>query len=134
MKEPKFNQKKWENLESYARNLTKTYESVWICSGPLYLPKTEADDKKYVKYQVIGEHNVAVPTHFFKVLLGQNHNGTYDLSSYIMPNAECTEALESYLVPIDNIEKAAGFLLFDDLLKTKIKSINGKDTNVDTYH
>ena len=92
----------------------------------MYLPKTEADGKKYVKYQVIGKNNVAVPTHFFKVLLGENENGTYDLSSYVMPNAECNEPLESYLVPIKDIEKAAGFLLFDDLVDTKIKSKNGK--------
>ena len=29
------------------------------------------DDKNYVKYQVIGTNNVAVPTHFFKVLVGE---------------------------------------------------------------
>ena len=109
---------------------------MWVCTGPLYLPKTEADNKHYVKYEVIGAQNVAVPTHFFKVILGENVNGTYDLFSYVLPNAFCPDEvpLDSYLAPIDSIERASGFLLFNGLLKTKIKSINGKEEKIAISH
>ena len=41
----------WYRLEVYCRGLTKRYSSVYIVSGPLYLPKQE-DGKKIVKYEV----------------------------------------------------------------------------------
>ena len=94
----------------------------------MYLPKLEADSKLYVKYEVIGTQNIAVPTHYFKVILGENKDGNYDLFSYVLPNSYCPKEtpLESYLVPIDSIERAAGFLLFDRVLKSKMKLVNGK--------
>jgi endonuclease G len=81
----------------------------------------------YVKYEVIGSHNVAVPTHFFKVILCEKQ-GNYSLFSYVLPNLPCDEKipLSSYLVPLDSIERAAGFLLFDKLPRNKLKAINGK--------
>ncbi len=48
--------------------------------------------------------------------------------SYVMPNAYCHKdvPLDSYLVVIDSIEKAFGFLLFNRLLKKRIQLVNGK--------
>jgi hypothetical protein len=45
-----------------------------------------------------------------------------------MPNAYCHKdvPLDSYLVVIDSIEKAFGFLLFNRLLKKRIQLVNGK--------
>ena len=38
--------------------------------------------------QVIGQNNVAVPTHFFKVVVGETASGGGDLEmeAYVMPN------------------------------------------------
>jgi endonuclease G len=41
----------------------------------LYLPNLVENGKKYVKYEVIGPNDVAVPTHFFKVILMEKANG-----------------------------------------------------------
>ena len=59
-----------------------------MCTGPLYLPKADPEDgKNYIKYQVIGKNNVAVPTHFFKVVVGEME-GSRDLEmeAYVLPN------------------------------------------------
>ena len=45
-----FNRDKWEHLERYVRGLTKLYKNVYVCTGPLYLPKPEPDGKNYVRY------------------------------------------------------------------------------------
>ncbi|KAJ7307973.1 hypothetical protein JRQ81_008471 [Phrynocephalus forsythii] len=66
---PHLNQNAWNNLEKYCRSLTKYNKNVYVCTGPLFLPRMEPDGKMYVKYQVIGKNHVAVPTHFFKVLI-----------------------------------------------------------------
>ena len=50
----------WNRLEIFCRDLTKSYSTVHVISGPLYLPsdspneEEEEEDggKKYVKYQV----------------------------------------------------------------------------------
>ena len=74
-----------------------------------------------------------MPTYFFKVVLCEIKNGAFELFSYVMPNAYCHNVpldvpLDSYLVPIDSIEKASGFLLFNRLLKKRIQLVNGKKT------
>ena len=72
----------------YTRGLTKVYRNVYVCTGPLYLPKADPEDgKSYIKYQVIGKNNVAVPTHFFKVIVGEME-GSRDLEmeAYVLPN------------------------------------------------
>lgn len=81
-----FNRDSWNRLEKYTRKLTKTYKNVYVCTGPLYLPRKEADGKSYVRYQVIGNNNVAVPTHFYKMIVGESADGGLELESYVMPN------------------------------------------------
>ena len=45
-----FNRDKWEHLERYVRGLTKLYASVYVCTGPLFLPKRDLEDgKNYVR-------------------------------------------------------------------------------------
>uniref|UniRef100_A0A452IMK6 Endonuclease n=1 Tax=Gopherus agassizii TaxID=38772 RepID=A0A452IMK6_9SAUR len=116
---PHLNQKAWNNLEKYCRSLTKYNKNVYVCTGPLFLPRMEADGKMYIKYQVIGKNNVAVPTHFFKVLILEKLNGEIELRSYVMPNSPVEETipLERFLVPIESIERAAGLLFVPNILK-----------------
>ncbi|XP_054710751.1 endonuclease G, mitochondrial-like [Uloborus diversus] len=122
-----FNRDIWNKLEKYVRGLVKKYRQVYVCSGPLYLPRNEADGKKYVKYEVIGANNVAVPTHFFKIILCETESNEYDLEAYVLPNTVIDEnvPLKAFLVPRDSIERAAGFLLFEKLPLTSLRNVNG---------
>ncbi|KAF2884173.1 hypothetical protein ILUMI_22000 [Ignelater luminosus] len=123
-----FNRHSWNRLEKHVRKLTKTYENVYCCTGPLYLPRKEANGKNYVKYEVIGANHVAVPTHFFKVVVGEKSNGELEMESYVMPNQRIDDSvpLTSFQVPPDSIERAAGLLFFDNISRKKISKINGK--------
>jgi len=80
-----------------------------------------------VKYQVIGPNQVAVPTHFFKVLIGQQKNGELDIYSYLMPNEPIDNEtpLEQFLVAPELIEQNAGFFITTEKVpKNKVRSIN----------
>ncbi|XP_040571645.1 endonuclease G, mitochondrial [Lepeophtheirus salmonis] len=124
-----FNRDKWENLEWYVRKLAKRSRNVYICTGPLYLPRLEADGKNYVKYQVIGKNNVAVPTHFFKIVVTESEKDSpLDLESFVLPNERIDDSipLSHFYVPPDSVERASGLLFFDKLSKTRLRSINGK--------
>jgi endonuclease G len=48
--------------------------------------RTESDGKMYVKYEVIGASSVAVPTHFFKVIVAETADQKFDMETYVMPN------------------------------------------------
>ncbi|XP_035514268.1 endonuclease G, mitochondrial isoform X1 [Morone saxatilis] len=117
---PHLNQNTWNNLEKLSRSLTKHYLNVYVCTGPLYLPRQEADGKLYVRYQVLGRNHVAVPTHFFKVLILEQLDGRgVELRSYVLPNEPIDEKvpLERFLVPIETIERASGLLFVPNIMK-----------------
>jgi len=48
--------------------------------------RRDGDGKMYVRYEVIGTSSVAVPTHFFKVIVAENADQKYDMEAYVMPN------------------------------------------------
>ena len=89
--------------------------------------RREADNKLYVKYEVIGQNHVAVPTHFFKVVVAETDKGERDLLAYVMPNAPIGEHpnLSKYLVPPETIERAGGILLFEHVGRKTLRTING---------
>ncbi|XP_075985288.1 endonuclease G, mitochondrial [Anticarsia gemmatalis] len=123
-----FNRSAWNNLEKHVRKLTKVYNNVYCCTGPLYLPRREADGKSYVRYQVIGANTVAVPTHFYKVVVGEAPDGTLDMEAYVMPNQRIPDEtpVSSFMVPPETVERAAGLLFFDKIHRSKLNRINGK--------
>lgn len=124
-----FNRNSWNKLEKYIRHLTKKYRNVYVCTGPLFLPKKKRDGKMYVKYEVIGPNHVAVPTHFFKVIVGEI-NQQYDLEAFIMPNTVIDDntPIHNFQVPVESIEHAAGLLFFDKIPRERFHAINGKRT------
>ncbi len=108
---PCLNRGYWAHLENIVRDLTKIYPKVHVISGPLYLPYTDKDGKRYVKYEVIGPNDIAVPTHFFKVIATENGNGKIDAQAYIFPNTKILESsLESFKSTIRKVEQCAGII------------------------
>lgn len=108
---PQLNRKYWLKLEKYVRDLTKIYPIVYVITGPLFMAKTAKDGKRYVKYQVIGENEVAVPTHYFKVIRGQRDQAV-ETEAYIIPNhpIEQDPPLKNFSVALEKVERAAGFI------------------------
>ncbi|KAK0646621.1 hypothetical protein B0T16DRAFT_327655 [Cercophora newfieldiana] len=109
-----FNRDYWAHFEDFCRRLTTSYPSVRIVTGPLYLPKKDpADNKWYVKYEMIGNPpNVAVPTHFYKVIFAEDGTagGKVALGAFVLPNAPIPNAkpLGDFEVPIEAVERASG--------------------------
>nr|XP_012136813.1 PREDICTED: endonuclease G, mitochondrial isoform X2 [Megachile rotundata] len=123
-----FNRDSWNRLEKYVRHLTKVYKDVYVCTGPLYLPKVESDGKKYVRYEVIGANHVAVPTHFYKIIVGETYDSKLEMEAFVMPNTPIDDntPLTNFQVPPESVERAAGLLFFDKISRDKLHKINGK--------
>jgi endonuclease G len=81
-----FNRVYWKAIERFTRGLTSNYDKVHIVTGPLFLPKMSEDGQFTVSYPVIGQ-GVPVPTHFFKVIVGET-GGLFWSSAFLLPNHE----------------------------------------------
>ncbi|AEO69431.1 uncharacterized protein THITE_2119832 [Thermothielavioides terrestris NRRL 8126] len=117
-----FNRDYWAHFEDFCRRLTTRYPSVRIVTGPLYLPRRDpADGKWYVRYEVIGSPpNVAVPTHFYKVIFAEESpssssssspgSGPVALGAFVLPNAPIPndKPLADFEVPLEAVERASG--------------------------
>lgn len=105
-----FNRDYWAHFEDFCRRLTNHYPSVRIVTGPLYLPKRDADGKWRVSYEVVGQPpNVAVPTHFYKVIFAEDGkpNGNVSVGAFVLPNARIAndKPLTDFEVPIEAVER-----------------------------
>ncbi|KAH7927740.1 hypothetical protein BV22DRAFT_1103540 [Leucogyrophana mollusca] len=128
-----FNRHYWAYLEDWCRRLTGSFADVYVFTIPLYLPRLEADGKWRVTHEVIGSPpNVAVPTHFAKVVLATRPSSpsTPDIpeistGAFVLPNAVISDEapLQSFVMPVDAVERAAGLTLFSDAIKTSSKHI-----------
>ncbi|KAL6016679.1 nuclease, partial [Candidozyma auris] len=110
-----FNRDYWAHVEDFVRRLTARYDSVRVMTGPLYLPKKCSDDKYRVTYEVIGSPpNIAVPTHFFKLVVGEN-NGSDKVSvgAFVLPNEPIAneQPLTAFQVPVEALERSTGLEL-----------------------
>ncbi|XP_071961428.1 nuclease EXOG, mitochondrial-like [Antedon mediterranea] len=117
------NQHFWNRFEIYCRSLTQTFHDVRVISGPLFIPTVEENGKLFIKYEVIGVNQVAVPTHLYKIVVIEN---TFDkmvaVGAFIVPNQPITGSdLANYQVSLDDLEKKSGlkFLPMLNLSKTK---------------
>jgi len=116
---PGFNCGPWFDLECYIREkLVRENLGVYVCSGPLFLP-VEEDGKGIKCFDVLGDGEVSVPTHFFKVIVIETHDGQLELESYMMPN--CPDEghggevdLEQFLTPLCQIEHHSGLIFFPE--------------------
>ncbi|KDQ60592.1 hypothetical protein JAAARDRAFT_125516 [Jaapia argillacea MUCL 33604] len=128
-----FNRHYWAYLEDWCRRLTGSFSDVYVFTVPLYLPKLCEDGKYRVTHEVIGSPpNVAVPTHFAKVVLASRPSSpstpdVHDISTgaFVLPNAVIKDdtPLQSFVTPVEAVERAAGITLFSDSIKAASKHI-----------
>ncbi|KAI0282150.1 hypothetical protein BGY98DRAFT_912686 [Russula aff. rugulosa BPL654] len=128
-----FNRHYWAYLEDWCRRLTNSFADVYVFTIPLYLPQKDKDGKSRVTYEVIGNPpNIAVPTHFAKVVLTARpsspstpHVPEISTGAFVLPNAVIPDnaPLETFVTPIEAVERAAGLTLFSDAIKGGSKHI-----------
>ncbi|KAI0807292.1 hypothetical protein C8Q74DRAFT_51997 [Fomes fomentarius] len=128
-----FNRHYWAYVEDWCRRLTSSFADVYVFTIPLYLPKQDTDGKWRVSHEVIGSPpNVSVPTHFAKVVLTSKPSSPsrpdvpeISTGAFVFPNAVIPDdaKLESFVVPVEAVEKAAGLTLFSDAVKVGSKHI-----------
>jgi DNA/RNA endonuclease G (NUC1) len=107
----------WYRLESMTKKLAKQYpKGLYVVTGPMFVPTMSPVDpgRRVVSYEVIGEHNVAVPTHLFKAFFGEADDGKKEVAAFVLPNAPIPDesSLVTYQVPLSFVERTTGLQLF----------------------
>lgn len=110
----KFNRGIWKELEAKIRKWTKSKKEIYILTGPLYL---DNNGKSTKKYKVLGVNRIAIPTHFYKVVLAYSKNeNELDAIAFILPNEQNpTSRLPEFIKSIDDVESASGLDFFPEL-------------------
>ncbi|CCH58376.1 hypothetical protein TBLA_0A05830 [Henningerozyma blattae CBS 6284] len=128
-----FNRDYWAHFEYFCRGLTKKYNDVFIVTGPLYLPKKDPKDGKFrVTYEVIGNPpNIAVPTHFFKLIVAgkdiKSVGSSEDVvvGAFVLPNEPISNEtkLTDFQVPVNALERASGLEFLKNFPMNKRKML-----------
>jgi endonuclease G len=62
-----------------------------------------------VSYRVIGDNHVAVPTHFYKIIVDASNPDRVEALAFMLPNERISDRhYKEFLTSIDEIEKATG--------------------------
>lgn len=123
----------WNRLEIYCRDLTNNFTDVRVISGPLMLQNTEEGSKRFVKYEVIGNSQVAVPTHLYKVIAAENPQepgSPVAVGAFVVPNQpiEGSAQLIEYQVELQDLEKSAGIYFMPLLPSSKTVDLCSVDS------
>lgn len=101
----KLNRDDWGDLEEICRKWAKKYGRIYIACGPIYDGSTS---------KRIGQHKVAVPDRFFKVVLIYNRKNPMAMG-FLFNNKAGHNKLEKYMVSVDSIETITGLDFFSRL-------------------
>lgn len=145
----------WNRLEIWCRGLTKSYQDVWVISGPMWLP-VEAEQKEVteasggdsraggkrrsevrtVQYPVLGAGQVAVPTHLYKIVLVTDPGIDQPLlGCFIVPNIPIADKhLGKFQVKLEDIERSVGVIFHPSLERSKVGDLCvGSGCNLQDY-
>lgn len=104
------NQKDWKYLEEACRDWALRYGKVYIVAGPIFTSK---------RVKRVGEHRIAVPDAFFKVVLRMKSKAKQGSSiqaiGFIYPNKGTHHDMNYYVRTVDEVEKATGLDFFSQL-------------------
>jgi endonuclease G len=119
---PKFNQGIWERLVEQVRLLAINHGSIWIFTGTLFI---DAWEHKVAPSQHIGQNRVAVPTHFYKVILCEHPDNTREMFAFLLENRSTSlpGRPQDYIVSVRRIEELSGLDFFNQLPSSEEDSL-----------
>jgi endonuclease G len=103
----------WVHLEKTIRAWARNSDELYVYTGPIYASAKAEDGKTWVCYTVIGENRVAVPTHYFKVIL-RERGKTKEMLALVIPHKALTQEtpLADFLASVDEVERLSGLDFF----------------------
>jgi endonuclease G len=105
---PGLNRRHWAQLEEAVRRIVRAGRGVWLFTGPIFIGERPLEQ--------IGRNKVAVPTHYYKVILAIRPDGGKQMFASVMPNINRLDAdLASYAITVNQVEELTGLNFFTAL-------------------
>lgn len=89
-----FNRGIWKKLEMQVRNWATKYDSIYICTGPVFISPT----------QTIGNNKINIPSHFYKTILIYNDTVKQAIG-FVFSHQESNSSIFNYAVSVDSVEQ-----------------------------
>lgn len=130
----RLNQNKWRLLEDRVQRLAAERGELWVVTGPAFV---DDDNDGLVEYHVIGDNQVAVPTHYFKIVLARAEGlESFESMSFLVPNEtidrpgeDIGTVMSDFLVSIDEIENQTGLDFFPEMEDSEEESLEANATD-----
>ena len=130
-----FNRIIWKRLETQARNWAKAYKNVYVISGSIFDSdgdgKPDADGSIKRMKARNGSKRVAIPSHFYKIIVRKCGNGKASTLAFVLPNEKKSHSgsagaqfLEASRKSIADIEQLTGLEFFRSGEGAKIERTN----------
>ena len=116
----------WVGLEQRIRDWTLEADDLLVITGTLFVP---APGKRVVRYPLIGDTRIGVPTHFYKVLLRESE-GSRAMLAFVVPHRPFEGEVDyaDFLVTVDELEELAGLDFFPDLEQPQQSELEAAET------
>jgi len=109
----------WNRLEVLVRDVVKTYKNgkVFVLSGPVWVPESNTpftqrpySKNKVVMHEVLGNSQVHVPTHLFKIIRVDDSEGNSASVAFLMQNRPIPEEreIDTFKVSLDELQILTG--------------------------
>lgn len=110
------NRRIWKNLEDKERQWAKEFAEIWIITGPIF---EEPPGIKYMKPKKANlTEAIAIPTHFYKILLRKEGSKHHALA-FVIPNQkgrfEDDKDFELWQVAVDDVQALAALDFFRNM-------------------
>lgn len=116
------NKKHWKHLEEFTRELTNFYSDVFVCTGTMFIPTFGKNGKPRMDHGYLegSNPNIAIPTHFFKVVFVRNEKEAI-IHSFMMPNESIDPRLPftKFYADIQEVESKTGLLFYTKMDRSK---------------
>jgi endonuclease G, mitochondrial len=130
----RFNGGIWAHLEERVRKWTGKHGELLIVTGPIFDRDQDGrPDAMRMAYAMAPRFRVAIPTHFYKVLVRKDADGTRHSLAFVLPHdsqpisgrRQQDAYLANHLRSIDDIEVLTGYDFFPNLSATASEDIEG---------
>jgi len=115
---PELNRGVWKDLEEKIRDWAVANDSLIIITGPIYSTNP----------QKIGENKIAIPSHFYKVVLDISYKNGYKGIAFLFENKNYPDYTDymKYALTINSLEEKTGFNFYKLIENDDIKQIEEK--------
>lgn len=118
-----FNRGVWQILESLVRLWAKDKQTLYVTTGSVFdrngdgRPDDDSDAVRMVSRN--GKERVAVPSHFYKILIHQSEDGKVEALAVMLPNNDTNldgeaalQYIQEHLVTVESIKAVTGLKFF----------------------